>query len=87
MAQTISKAATGIDGLDDVLAGGFRRGRVFLLEGDPGTGKTTIASQFLIKGAEEGQKGLYITLSETEDELRESAASHGWKLWRRNRSV
>ena len=77
MAQTVSKAATGIDGLDDVLAGGFRRGRVFLLEGDPGTGKTTIASQFLIKGAQEGQKGLYITLSETEDELRESVASHG----------
>jgi circadian clock protein KaiC len=77
MAQTVSKAATGIDGLDDVLAGGLRRGRVFLLEGDPGTGKTTIASQFLIKGAQEGQKGLYITLSETEDELRESAASHG----------
>ncbi len=77
MAQTVSKAATGIDGLDDVLAGGLRRGRVFLLEGDPGTGKTTIASQFLIKGAKEGQKGLYITLSETEDELRESVASHG----------
>ena len=80
MVQTISKAATGIDGLDDVLAGGFRRGRVFLLEGDPGTGKTTIASQFLIEGAKEGQKGLYITLSETEDELGESAASHGWSF-------
>ena len=78
MTQTISMAATGIGGLDDVLAGGFRRGRIFLLEGDPGTGKTTIASQFLLEGAKEGQKGLYVTLSETEDELRESAASHGW---------
>jgi circadian clock protein KaiC len=80
MTQTISKAATGIGGLDDVLAGGFRRGRVFLLEGDPGTGKTTIASQFLVEGAKGGEKGLYITLSETENELRESAASHGWSF-------
>jgi circadian clock protein KaiC len=80
MVQINGKAATGIDGLDDVLGGGFWRGRVFLLEGDPGTGKTTIASQFLIEGAKEGQKGLYITLSETENELRESAASHGWSF-------
>jgi circadian clock protein KaiC len=80
MTQIISKAATGIGGLDDVLVGGFRRGRIFLVEGDPGTGKTTIASQFLLEGAKEGQKGLYITLSETEDELRESVASHGWSF-------
>lgn len=73
-------AATGIEGLDDVLGGGLTRGRVFLLEGSPGTGKTTVAMQFLLAGAAAGEKTLYITLSETEDELRASAASHGWKL-------
>src|SRR3954449_9508079 len=72
------KALTGVEGLDDILAGGFRRGRVYLIEGSPGTGKTTIATQFLLAGAAAGEKGLYITLSETEDELRESAGSHGW---------
>jgi circadian clock protein KaiC len=73
-------AATGIGGLDDVLAGGLTRGRVFLLEGSPGTGKTTIALQFLLEGVKAGEKVLYITLSETEVELRESALSHGWSL-------
>jgi circadian clock protein KaiC len=72
------KAETGVEGLDDVLMGGLRRGRVYLLEGTPGTGKTTIAAQFLLEGARRGEKGLYITLSETEDELRETAESHGW---------
>ena len=66
--------------MDDVTAGGFQRGRLFLLEGSPGTGKTTIATQFLIAGAAAGEKTLYITLSETENELREGAASHGWVL-------
>jgi circadian clock protein KaiC len=74
------KAATGVAGLDDVTAGGFQRGRLFLIEGSPGTGKTTIATQFLLAGAAAGDKTLYITLSETEDELREGAASHGWRL-------
>ena len=73
-------AATGVPGLDDILAGGLQRGRVYLIEGSPGTGKTTIATQFLRAGAEAGERGLYITLSETEEELRESALSHGWKL-------
>ena len=73
-------AATGIVGLDDVLGGGLTRGRVFLLEGSPGTGKTTVALQFLMAGAKAGERCLYITLSETEDELRASAASHGWTL-------
>ncbi len=72
------KAATGVEGLDDILAGGLKRGRVYLIEGSPGTGKTTIATQFLLAGAAAGEKGLYITLSETEEELRESAASHGF---------
>ncbi len=75
-----SQARTGIDGLDNVLGGGLERDRVFLLEGSPGTGKTTVATQFLIAGAAAGERCLYITLSETEDELRAGAASHGWDL-------
>jgi len=74
------KAGTGVPGLDDILAGGLQRGRVYLIEGSPGTGKTTIATQFLRAGVEAGERGLYITLSETEEELRESARSHGWEL-------
>src|SRR6267143_6956834 len=74
------KAKTGIWGLDDILSGGFSRGHVFLVEGAPGTGKPTIALQFLMEGAQAGEKCLYITLSETERELREGAASHGWAL-------
>ena len=73
-------ATTGIAGLDDVLAGGLTRARVFLLEGSPGTGKTTIATQFLREGVQAGERSLYVTLSETEDELRASAESHGWTL-------
>ena len=75
-----SKAGLGIAGLDDILLGGLRRNRLFLVEGNPGTGKTSLALQFLIEGARVGEKGLYITLSETEDELRETAVSHGWSL-------
>src|SRR5678816_3011942 len=80
MEETQKKASTGVEGLDDILAGGLQRGRLYLIEGSPGTGKTTIATQFLLAGAEAGERGLYITLSETEEELRESAASHGWKF-------
>jgi circadian clock protein KaiC len=74
------KAKTGIWGLDNILSGGFSRGHVFLVEGAPGTGKTTVALQFLLEGARAGEKCLYITLSETERELRGGAASHGWAL-------
>src|SRR6202048_4457754 len=74
------KAKAGIWGLDNILSGGFSRGHVFLVEGAPGTGKTTIALQFLMEGAKAGEKCLYITLSETEQELRDGAASHGWAL-------
>ncbi len=80
MHKKLKIAATGIDGLDEILVGGLSRGRVFLLEGSPGTGKTTIATQFLMAGAAAGEKTLYITLSETEQELRDSAESHGWSL-------
>jgi circadian clock protein KaiC len=74
------KAPTGVVGLDDILLGGLRRNRLFLLEGSPGSGKTTLGLQFLIEGAKSGEKGLYITLSETEAELRDTAASHGWSV-------
>jgi circadian clock protein KaiC len=73
-------ARTGVAGLDDVLSGGLTRGNAFLLEGEPGAGKTTLALQFLLEGAREGERSLYITLSETEEELRRGAASHGWTL-------
>ncbi len=73
-------AGTGIEGLDNILMGGLTRHRVYLLEGSPGTGKTTMALRFLIEGAERGERGLYVTLSETEHELREMARTHGWSL-------
>src|ERR1700754_676479 len=74
------KAKFGIVGLDDITAGGLAEGHLFLLEGSPGTGKTTIALQFLLEGEKAGETGLYITLSETESELRIGAASHGWQI-------
>ena len=75
-----AKAKTGVVGLDDILVGGLSRGHVFLLEGNPGAGKTTIALQFLIEGAKLDERCLYITLSETESELRSGAASHNLEL-------
>jgi len=75
-----NSAHIGILGFDRVLGGGLTRGRLFLTEGSPGTGKTTIAMQFLAEGVRHGEKCLYITLSETADELRASADSHGWDL-------
>lgn len=78
MTDTLTtKAKTGVEGLDDILSGGLSRRHVFLLEGAPGSGKTTIALQFLLEGANIGERCLYITLSETEEELRDSALSHG----------
>jgi circadian clock protein KaiC len=74
------KAGSGISGLDEILAGGYSTGNVFLIEGEPGAGKTTVALQFLIEGAAKGECCLYVTLSETADELRNGAASHGWAL-------
>src|ERR1044071_9249955 len=76
----LSRAATGIAGLDEVMDGGLARSRLHLLEGSPGTGKTTIALHFLMAGAEAGEVGMYVSLAETEEELRDGAASHGWTL-------
>ena len=74
------RVSTGISELDNVLDGGLTKHRTYLLEGAPGSGKTTIALQFLLQGAALGERGLYITLSETATELREVAKSHGWQL-------
>ncbi|MBV9738262.1 MAG: AAA family ATPase [Hyphomicrobiales bacterium] len=74
------KAGTGVWGFDEVLAGGFSRGHVYLLEGVPGTGKTTLALHFLLAGAKENERCLYMALSETAEELRQGAASHHWTL-------
>ncbi|MEH0196408.1 ATPase domain-containing protein [Caulobacter sp. CCNWLY153] len=79
-ARVESRVSTGVPGLDDILGGGLTRDRIYLVEGTPGSGKTTLALQFLLKGRELGESGLYITLSETEPELRAAAASHGWSL-------
>ncbi|MGE0865695.1 MAG: ATPase domain-containing protein [Vicinamibacterales bacterium] len=73
-------ASTGNVGLDNVLMGGLARGRLYLIEGVPGAGKTTLAMQFLLEGARAGERVLYITLSETADELKGVAASHGWDM-------
>lgn len=71
---------TGIEGLDNVLGGGFIPDRLYLIDGHPGSGKTTLALQYLLEGARSGEKALYVTLSETREELLVSAHSHGWSL-------
>jgi circadian clock protein KaiC len=76
----LPRAGTGVAGLDNVLGGGFACNRLHLLEGNPGSGKTTIALQFLMAGAAQGEVGIYVSLAETEQELRAGARSHGWIL-------
>lgn len=75
-----ARAATGIAGLDTILNGGFPSHWIYLLQGAPGTGKTTLGLQFLLEGLKEGERVLYITLSHTRRELSEIAHSHGWSL-------
>jgi circadian clock protein KaiC len=81
-ADAPKRLSSGIEGIDDILGGGLTPRRMYLVEGAPGTGKTTLALQFLLKGVEEGQVGLYITLSETRDELLAVGESHGWDVSR-----
>src|SRR6187455_2044138 len=76
----LEKVATGISGLDIVLRGGLTKNRLYLCEGIPGSGKTTLSLQFLLEGVRLGESVLYISLSETREELEEVAASHGWSL-------
>src|SRR5581483_5392163 len=74
------RVSSGVAGLDDVLGGGLPPHSVYLVEGNPGAGKTTLALQFLLDGAERGEPGLYVTLSESKAELQGVARSHGWSL-------
>lgn len=78
--QNITRISTGIRGLDDILGGGLPQSRLYLVQGNPGVGKTTLALQFLLEGVRSGESVLYLTLSETETEVRQVAASHGWSL-------
>ena len=74
------RCPSGVEGLDGILAGGLPRDCFYLVQGDPGSGKTTLALQFLLEGVRRGEKVFYITLSETEKELLKVARSHGWSL-------
>jgi len=78
--RVLSRASTGIAGLDDILLGGFAANRLYLVDGTPGVGKTTLAMQFLIAGVRLGERCLYVTLSETREEMESVAESHGWSL-------
>src|SRR5688500_5444562 len=77
---SVSLAGTGVIGLDAILGGGLPSSRLYLLDGSPGTGKTTLALQSLLAGVARGESGLYVTLSESREELVEVAVSHGWTL-------
>ena len=79
--MSITRAPTGIAGLDNILLGGLPAGYLYLLEGTPGVGKTTLALQFLLEGVQRGERCLYVTLSETKSELDAVALSHGWDLY------
>lgn len=76
----VPRALSGIQGLDEILGGGLPTRHLYLVDGEPGTGKTTLALQFLLEGVAKGERGLYVTLSESREELEEVARSHGWAL-------
>src|ERR1051325_892430 len=73
-------ASTGVTGLDDILGGGLPRHRIYLLQGDPGVGKTTLGMRFLLAGVALGERCLYVALSETRPEILAVVNSHGWSL-------
>ena len=79
-AATDSLVTTGVAGLDDVLHGGLTPHRMYLVEGTPGAGKTTLALHFLLSGVARGERAMYVTLSETPEELHSAASGHGWDL-------
>ena len=79
-ADVKTRVKTGVAGLDDVLHGGLQPGHIYLIDGTPGAGKTTLAMQYLLEGTARGETTLYVTLSETEQELRNSAAAHRWNV-------
>jgi circadian clock protein KaiC len=78
--QDVRRSKTGIPGLDEVLCGGLIASRLYLVDGSPGAGKTTFALQYLLEGVRAGDRCLYVTLSETREELASGARSHGWSL-------
>ena len=78
--EQAGRISTGVPGLDEILGGGLTPDRIYLVEGTPGAGKTTLALQFLLEGVSQGVPGLYVTLSETANELRAVARTHGWSL-------
>jgi len=80
MASAPALVSSGIEGLDDILGGGFPASRFYLVQGDPGAGKTTLGLQFLLEGARMGERVLYVSLSESREELAAVAESHGWSL-------
>ena len=78
--RSVPLAPTGIEGLDDILGGGLAANHLYVIEGVPGTGKTTLALQFLMEGIRRGETVLHVSLSETAQELSSIAASHGWSI-------
>src|SRR5689334_1691814 len=74
------RASTGVTGLHDILGGGLPANHLYRIDGEPGTGKTPLAMEFLLEGRKHGEKGLYVTLSESGAELKGVAESHGWNL-------
>ncbi len=74
------RLTTGIPGFDEIIKGGLVSDRLYLVDGDPGAGKTTLALQYLLEGVRLGERCLYVTLSETKEELASGAKSHGWSL-------
>src|ERR1700684_3381775 len=80
MNQNMPRSKTGIPGMDEVLHGGLIPQQLYVVDGNPGAGKTTFALQYLLEGVQSGEKCVYVTLSETKQELEAGALSHGWSL-------